>query len=85
MSSLALRPGDSRTILTMALSIGFTSFVSSTDAIQATRFLITTSVGLSPTEHASLCWTHRRSRYYCRFLDRERLTTSGSSDQSKTR
>jgi hypothetical protein len=56
--SLALRPGDLRTIPKMALSIGFTSFVSSTDAIQATRSLILTSVGLSPTEHASLRWTH---------------------------
>ena len=56
--SLALRPGDSRTTLTVALSIGSTSFVSSTDATQATRTLILTSVGLSPTEHASLRWTH---------------------------
>jgi hypothetical protein len=42
----------------MALSIGFTSFVSSTGAIQAMRSLISTSMGLSPTEHASLSWTH---------------------------
>jgi len=74
VGSLTLRPGDSLTIpkmalsisftgfsLTipkMALSIGFTGFVSFTDAIQATRSLTSTSVGLTPTEHASLCWTH---------------------------
>ena len=56
--SLALRPGDLLTIPWIALSIGFTGFVSSTGAIQATRSLILTSVGLSPTEHASLRWTH---------------------------
>ncbi len=42
----------------MALSIGFIRFVSSTDAIQVTGFLTVTLVGLSPTEHASLDWTH---------------------------
>ncbi len=73
MGSLALRPGDLRTILKMALSIGFTSFVSSTDAIQATRSLILTSVGLSPTEHASLRWTHRSPKTV-----RERLRSHGS-------
>jgi hypothetical protein len=36
-SSLALRPGDSLTILKMALSVGFIRFVSSTDATQVTR------------------------------------------------
>ena len=35
MSSLALRPGDLLTIPKMALSIDFTRFVSSTDAIQS--------------------------------------------------
>jgi hypothetical protein len=34
--SLALRPGDSLTILKMALSVGFICFVSSTDATQVT-------------------------------------------------
>jgi hypothetical protein len=38
MGSLALRPGNSLTILTMALSVGFIRFVSSTDATQATGF-----------------------------------------------
>ena len=33
-------------------------FVSSTDAIQATGLLTVALVGLTPTEHASLCWTH---------------------------
>jgi hypothetical protein len=36
MGSLSLRPGDLLTIPRMALSIGFTGFVSSADAIQAT-------------------------------------------------
>jgi len=36
MRSLALRPDDSLTIPKMALSIGYTRFVSSTNAIQAT-------------------------------------------------
>ena len=58
VGSLALRPGDSLTIPKMALSIGFISFVSSTDAIQATGLLTLTPVGLTPTEHASLRWTH---------------------------
>ncbi len=58
MGSLTLRPGDSLTIPKMALSIGFISFVSSTNTIQATGLLTLAPVGLSPTEHASLCWTH---------------------------
>ncbi len=36
MGSLALRPSDSLTILKMALSVGFISFVFSTNATQAT-------------------------------------------------
>ena len=58
VGSLTLRPGDSLTIPRMALSIGFTGFVSSTDAIQATGLLTPAPVGLTPTEHASLRWTH---------------------------
>ena len=58
MGSLALRPGDLLTAPWAALSIGFTGFVSSTGAIQATRLLTITSVGLTPTERASLRWTH---------------------------
>ncbi len=58
VGSLALRPGDSLTIPRMALSIGSISFVSSTDAIQATGLLALAPVGLTPTEHASLGWTH---------------------------
>jgi hypothetical protein len=58
MGSLALRPGDSLTLPKRALSIGFIRFVSSTDAIQATGLLTFTPVGLTPTEHASLRWTH---------------------------
>jgi hypothetical protein len=58
MGSLSLRPGDSLTIPWMALSVGFIRFVSSTDATQATRLLTLALVGLAPTEHASLRWTH---------------------------
>jgi len=38
MGSLTLRPGNSLTILKMALSVGFIRFVSSTDATQSTGF-----------------------------------------------
>jgi hypothetical protein len=58
MGSLALRPGDSLTIPWMALSVSFIRFVSSTDATRATRLLTLALVGLTPTEHTSLCWTH---------------------------
>src|SRR5215831_7329896 len=42
----------------MALSVGFIRFVSPTNATQATGLLTFAPVGLSPTEHASLHWTH---------------------------
>ena len=58
MGSLALRPGDSLTIPRMALSVGFTRFVSSANATDATELLTPTLVGLTPTEHVSLRWTH---------------------------
>ena len=58
VGSLALRPGDSFTTPRMALSISFTRFVSSTDVIQTTGLLTLAPVGLTPTEHASLRWTH---------------------------
>ncbi len=58
MGSLALRPGDSLTVPKTALSVSFTSFVSSTDVTQATGLLTLAPVGLTPTEHASLSWTH---------------------------
>ena len=58
MGSLALRPGNSLTVPKTALSASFTRFVSSTDLTQATGLLTLAPVGLTPTEHASLCWTH---------------------------
>src|SRR5450755_4887514 len=58
MGSLALRPDDSLAILTMVLSIGFRNSVSFLSAIQATELLTFAPVGLPPTEHASLYWTH---------------------------
>ena len=42
----------------MALSVGFIRFVSSTDATRATGLLTFTLVGLIPTEHICLVWTH---------------------------
>src|SRR5438093_8921100 len=58
LGSLSLRPGDSLAILTMALSVGFIRFVSSANATQVTGLLTLALMGLTPTEHASLCWTH---------------------------
>jgi len=46
----------------MALSVGFTSFVSSTDATQAKGLLTFTPIGLPPIEHVCLSWTHVGSR-----------------------
>ena len=51
----------------MALSIGFRDSVSLLPAIQATRLLTFTSVGLSPTEHTSLSWTHFRTAGFPRY------------------
>jgi len=56
--SLSLRPGDSLTSLTDALSMGFKYSVSLLPAIQATGLLILTLAGLTPAEHTSLSWTH---------------------------
>jgi hypothetical protein len=53
MRSLSLRPDDLLTILKMALSIGIRNSISLLSAIQATRPLTITLVGLSPTEHTS--------------------------------
>src|SRR5262245_14637427 len=58
LGSLPLRPGDSLAIPRMASSVGFIRFVSSPDATQATKVLTLPPVGLTPTEHASLSWTH---------------------------
>src|SRR5262247_922868 len=58
LGSLTLRPGDSLAIPKMASSVGFIRFVSSPDATQATKVLTLPPVGLTPTEHASLIWTH---------------------------
>jgi hypothetical protein len=52
------------TILKMALSIGFRDSIPLLSAIQATRLLTFTSVGLSPTERASLSWSHNRACSY---------------------
>jgi hypothetical protein len=70
----------------MVLSIGFRNSVSFFPAIQATEFLTFTPVGLSPTEHASLCWTRTLpfatpSRFYPganqKLLPRRLLTSLG--------
>src|SRR6267378_7406583 len=60
----------------MALSIGFGNSISFLPAIQATRLLTFTSVGLSPTVHTCISWSHNRT---CRFTasgSRRRLTQS---------
>ena len=59
--SLSLRPGDSLTSLTDALSMGFRYSVSLLPAIQATGLLILTLASLTPAEHTSLNWTHIRT------------------------
>src|SRR5258708_20390305 len=46
----------------MALSIGFGNSISLLPAIQATRLLTFTSVGLSPTVHTCLSWSSVGSR-----------------------
>ncbi len=61
MRSLSLQPGDSLTIPRMALSMGFKSSVSLRSAIRATALLALAPVGLTPTEHSSLRWTHNRT------------------------
>ena len=58
LRSRLLRPDDSLTIRSMALSVGFRNSLSFLPATQATRLLTIASVGLTPTDHASLCWTH---------------------------
>src|SRR5258708_239160 len=58
LGSLSLRPGDLLTIPKMALSVGFIRFVFSTDMTQAKGLLTFTPVGLLPTEHVCLSWTH---------------------------
>ena len=61
LRSLAVRPGDSLAIPRMALSMGFRILVSRHPTIQATGRLAITPVGLTPTERASLRWTHNRA------------------------
>jgi hypothetical protein len=51
----------------MALSIGFGNSISLLPAIQATRLLTFASVGLSPTEHACLSWSHFRTAGFPRY------------------
>src|SRR5258708_7883398 len=58
LGSLSLRPGALLTIPKMALSAGFIRFVFSTDTTQAKGLLTFTPVGLRPTEHVCLSWTH---------------------------
>ena len=45
----------------MALSIGIRNSISLLSAIQATRLLTITLVGLSPTEHTSFSWSRFRT------------------------
>src|SRR5215471_15654340 len=50
----------------MALSIGIRNSISLLSAIQATRPLTLTLVGLSPTEHTSFSWTRCRTAEFLR-------------------
>lgn len=60
----------------MVLSRGFRRLISRPSALQATEFLAFTLVGLPPTEHASLRWTHNRTCDFHRIrLSRERRCT----------
>src|SRR5215831_18817019 len=51
----------------MALSIGIRNSISLLSAIQATRPLTITLVGLSPTEHTSFSWTRFRTAGFPRY------------------
>ena len=61
--SLTLRPGNSLTILKMAVSMGFRRSVSLPPAIQATGPLALAPAGLSPAERVRLRWTHDRMKW----------------------
>src|SRR5260370_36298012 len=58
LRSLALRPGDSLTLLPRAWSMGFRASVSLRPAIRVTGPLALAPAGLTPAEHVSLHWTH---------------------------
>ncbi len=74
--SLSLRPDDSLTIPTMALSMGFRYLVSLLPAIQTTGLLVFTPAGLTPAEHTSLTWTHNRA---CEFPSTRLKHSKGQS------
>src|SRR6516164_4326716 len=58
----------------MALSIGFRDSVSFLLTIQAIGFLTFALVGLSPTEYASLRWTHQHAGLSRRTTDGRQST-----------
>ena len=58
LRSLALRPGDSLTLLPRAWSMGSRASVSLRPAIRVTGLLAFAPTGLTPAEHVSLHWTH---------------------------
>src|ERR1700756_1167010 len=51
----------------MALSIGIRNSISFLSAIQATRLLTITLMGLSPIEHTSFSWTRFRTAGFPRY------------------
>ena len=69
----------------MALSVGFIRFVSSSDATQASGFLTFAPVGLSPTEHASLRWTHIRFSCFSSSGIEERTASGFGRKPAETR
>jgi len=80
LRSLALRPGDSLTLLPRAWSMGSRASVSLRPAIRVTGPLALAPTGLTPAEHVSLLWTHgfeplfesrSRFRHACRPIARQ--------------
>jgi hypothetical protein len=73
LRSLPLRPADSRTILLMVWSRGFSILVSRHAALHATGLLTLPPTGLTPAEHTRLCWTHNRTCHFHRIRLARRL------------
>ena len=60
MRLLSLQPDDLLITPKVTLSIGFRDLVPRLPAIHATGLLAFTLEGLTPSEHTSLIWTHKR-------------------------
>ena len=82
---IRLRPDDSLTILSMALSIGFRDSVSFLLTIQATGLLTLALVGLPPTEYASFRWTHQHAGLSPRTLHHGQTAAANPAGPPDTR